>query len=338
MPLRSRENITTHGELATGLTEDEQRGLQEIKEAGKNPELAEVLDKIDFARIEHIFKNQLKKTGIPPEQINFIPKDRILHVPENLLNTSPAIYDHLKNYIEIDYKHLINAIKEEYDYEGIMDACKRAIADEEHSYTQEEVEKKVRHLLLLSAIIHEEGHATSKTECRGFDLPSTKEKEEHMRGRAGVATFDKYSKLSGSNTFVGEKTSYSLLEEGINETLAQQVLEEYLTKEHWKPQDEKIIRAFLTHTRETNPQGYIRYHEKQLIQTLTKKLAKESGVSEETVFGALARAHYEGHNLDDSELRALFEESGISNETMDKIRDAWDESDIGDAINALNKA
>ena len=243
----------------------------------KSPELLEALRKIDFSLLKVIFAEHIVRSGMSYAGMNFLPSKRIKELSRSEVDkTHKGVYDFAANII-IFYKDRIIEMAKSTGLS--FDLC------------------------VLYLLVHEEGHAISKTICQGFY-----EKD----GQVKVG----YSEMKQKSQEELPQISYLMFEEGVNELLTISVLEEYLDRQDNLGNEETFaLRKILE---KINP-DFSRYVlQVNFVKELVIRLSKETDLSPETIWQAILRGKIEGASLHDEEIRREFAEV-FGSDFLDKL-------------------
>jgi hypothetical protein len=259
-----------------------------------NREFYTILEKIDFEGLKEIFKNDLLRSGIDQEEINFVPPSKIYNMELEKLNmeeieTSRTMgtYLFLQNIIGIDYKF----IKENYINPEIT---------------------------LLGVIAHEETHAASKLNCYGAeklvssDFAIINQQLGYQKGEYDYEKASDYfdEKLeTRSEAFLG-------FDEGVTELYTwRNIMTQYLSThlEFANFNNDVEVRKFCKQSKNFSYQNEV----KLVIAFFTKMAMKTESFAGEA-WKSLIHGKFSGVNFYDKEVRELFDEA-FGKKFMDKL-------------------
>lgn len=280
------------------VPQEQETSFQRMREMAKNRnpekyrELEEMLGGVDFNILQGVLKNLASRCGVKPENFNVIDEDRI-----TLFYSSKVagVYFIDTNSIGLN----TDQIKKSSEYVQKQD-------------TESMPEGDYFKLSLLHTLIHEEVHAISYRHIAEDEAVGQKGRISGYR--ASIYDNDNWSDF------------YTALDEGVTEMIARQLLEEYMKKDP-KSVDSQSLKRFLN-TLESYPSGYD--VETTLVSTLIQKIAKTSGMSEETVRQGIIRSKLEGVDLTESEFAEFMDEhtyTGFSDD-IKKLKPAQEYDEI----------
>ncbi len=261
----SREYLQSSGvpEDPGSVAEHEAEVRQEINETERDPELERMLAKIDWDWLKQKLASPLQHTDIDPASLNFLTPERI--TTDDSLE-SEALYSIRDNQLLIKIEEI------------------------------QEVQKQWQvplELMFLYLIAHEEVHIVSKSECVGLfgDDP-------------------KYTLRTGYSLFHGndkdesrEFDTYTVLEEGLTDRWAREVVLEYL-QAHPDFADAAGTAEF--RAKLTDDHWHKKYDlEVSVVEAMIDHLAQETEVKPETVWNAMLRGKLEGEDLTRQDFQQL---------------------------------
>ncbi len=252
---------------------DEQSRLRRIEKTERDPQLDAFLENVDFNLLKDIYAKVAEKSGIDPDTLNFLGKERISPDSGFLAIGS---YNILDNVIGISYRKVDNL-----------------------SRNDERIDLRT---LMLEVLCHEETHASAKTVCIGMNQPLSESKiHKHQAGYASSEkTYDK-SRIPVHQ----EADHFFLFNEAVTEKFAREVFSEYARAVNYV--DEKKISA-LEAVWKDNPEALFYSQEIALLDALIAKISRETGIGEKLVWRSIVRGAFEGENFKDPELVKLFSE------------------------------
>ncbi len=242
-----------------------------------------------------------KKTDVETGTINFLMPDRII-LDVNLLCSGG--YDEKGNIIQLSAPRF-------WDYEKNPDLF----------------------LIFVHKLVHEEVHAVSRSECHGIN--EAQDGKTAIKTRTGTAELDYKNGMNHR-----PKTAFLVFEEGVNELITLEVYKEYLKmlfslqpeERPFKISDE-AIKKFQRYADEKS----FMYHEgADFIEKLTKQIFSKSGVSKETVLGAIKRAKLEGQKMDSPEMEKFLDDMTYFGFTSE-LRDAYNTSSLESTFKKMGK-
>lgn len=148
-------------------------------------------------------------------------------------------------------------------------------------------------LVLLEIFTHEQIHAVSKTQNVGLF-----EDNPEYSLRTGYSLFRGNSKNESK-----EMDTYTMFDEGVTEKWSRQIYQEYL-QAHPDLADPESVKRFQNMI---STDGWAKVYDLEisLVEAMMAKLAKETGVSTETVWQAILRSKLEGEDLDHPDFQEL---------------------------------
>lgn len=244
----------------------ESKVRKEIHESERDPEMEQVLAKIDFEWLKHRFGRDLIHTDIDPNSLNFIPAEMF---------TVDRTLDHQGLYSVTDNHILANP-------DVLRNHAKRWQLPAE--------------LLWLWFVVHEEGHAVSKSDCTGM-FGEEGDSPNYLLRRG-------YSLYHANDEDVSEEyDTYDILEEGLNEKRSRVIVLEYLQAHPDfvdRANTEKLKALFADDHRHK-----VYDLEISLVEIMIDHLSRETGVSPQTVWQAMLRGKLEGEDLARSDFQEL---------------------------------
>ncbi|MBX4204790.1 MAG: hypothetical protein KW788_01215 [Candidatus Doudnabacteria bacterium] len=265
--MKSREFFSLNGELEEGVDQGIQKGNPEYKELHESsPEFEGYLGDVDFESLKSSFISLLKKTDVAPESINMVFADDIIFSSRDL--EDGGTYMMMQNMITLN-PEVIEAYGKD---NGVSEK-----------------------LFFLETLIHEEVHAVSKFNCQGF-LEYDNGEEFGMLFRQagyGLETFER------TNDEERRDRAFALFDEGVTELLAREVTRDYL-KSHPEFENGNEIKRYFDPANNRPYQIPVFF-----VEALIEKIVHETGVSRDTVWGAIIRGKLEGENLANEDFREL---------------------------------
>ncbi len=254
--------------------------------------IRQVIDSLDFDVLETIFKEIKDKSGgvstIGRSMFvsKFIGKDDIRSAltGEEATSIAPTV-------LAITKQRLVNRPEQEFTtVEPFIEFNPLA-----NVFTQQDSSSKDQYPMftyVLKALVHEEVHAT---QFQG-NVDISRENGIHKyTGIVGVAESVSSYNLEGDNIDMATEPEVNvLLNEGLVEKIADYVTEEYLRRTG----ETRLLNSFFR----AYPAG------RMLVELLIHKIATDTGVAKDAIFGALVRASYEGVSLLNSDLTSQFSE------------------------------
>lgn len=262
---------------ASGEPEDIEKVKKREEEArqkrveGKAVQELEILfEEVDFDLLEKIFERIGKKSGINPEEMNFLRKERIGF---------------------------------SLDYFGSYDPEANIITLNTRSVSERARKLDIYWLhFLVYVLCHEESHATAKIVCKGlreFASPFDHYDRERQVG---------YSQYKGGEWEISEaKPSaeflFDLFDEGVTEKLGREVFIEYVTSSGFFGRKE--LETFFAKGDELKMPYAVPY---KFVEALITRMSHETGIDQDIVWQAIIRGQREGENLMRQDLQEFFSE------------------------------
>ncbi len=239
-----------------------------LESSEQSPEFKALLGRLDFDAIKQLFLELARKTDIDPAQMNFVEPDRIV---ERNLNNASANFRMSMNAIEIDPAEL----------KGLE---------------SEEISDPV--LKLLEIVMHEEGHAVSKTKCSGKFTPDGFWPSS-MRSGYSLDVFPRDPNLR-------HHTVFGLFDEGVTEKISRELGKKYLDS-HPDIADPAQVQKMREYYDDDNQ---IKAYDLPVsfVEAFIAHVAHRAEVAEDLVWGAIIRGKLEGTDLDGSDFAVLFAE------------------------------
>lgn len=245
-------------------------GAKEVEKYPLDPEIREQLTDFDFLLLRTILEEYYKKSNLDPKRLQPIPLERI---SGRVTSWSGAMsHDPVRGIIKTNKERLYATA------------------------TKFKLQIKA---LLEYLLIHEEIHAISRISIEG----SATDMEQPVIQRGGFDKFERYRAGEGEDTYIQSRESYTLFEEGMTDKLALEVYGKYCAAKGLKGGEYENIVKFIRENPGSPYRDAITF-----IDIFIKRLAAESGTSEELVWGGLVRGKLEGTDLDDKEFEQLFSE------------------------------
>lgn len=262
--------------------------LNALETRAKYPEvvqmLQDMLDGINFDTVADIFREFGVRSGVEEKSLNFIPKEQIYIIED----ATGALMSYFPDVNRITINALSFASKPEWDVR----------------------DKTLVDVVFTHALFHEYTHATGLVDCVGESVPFASAGSNVSRQRVG---FDDMSldMPAGPNSDIQERghTLYKLLNEGITERVADEVLLEYVRRvsdEEYIDFEakENLAKVFVGMDNNLNS---LYATAKRFVGVLTQHIAEESGVPEEVVWRAMIRQYYSGELKTEEVTRLLSE-------------------------------
>lgn len=258
-----RELFNQYNERLTENDEQElfELGLKKYKDQQiESPEFKNFLASVDYSTLEQIFLQYAKKSGL--ENINLPGKEKVFALSGD--NADAPIYG------EYDAAHDFILIY----YDNVKKKIDRYDAPEE--------------IWLTKILIHELGHSVSKITCTGLEgLLSAEDAalDHDITVELGLSKVRISPGEEGKVEFL-----YMLLEEGVNDKLADEILEKYIST---RSEDEK--RKFIEYKENLKQNKSLNGYRKcvKFVNLLIKEFAARTGSEVQTVWEAMVRARFE---------------------------------------------
>lgn len=269
--MKSREFFSS-----SGVPESEQNPFLEkerdkiLREPERNPEFDKYLDAIDMDAIKSSLFDLLKRSDVDPESFNFLGRDKIVFNHEDGLIGS--------------YQAVLNIIG--INPELMAKRCK-------------EIGLPIK-MTLLDTVVHEQIHGISKLTCRGvmeaIEVESVLKDFSHQSGYSLAETKHEGGKAMNS-------TFFELFEEGVTELLSRRTVREYLKSHKDYASPEEIAEYIKIMDDDSVRKSYDL--SVSFVEAFIEKLAHQTGVSKDTVWGAVLRGKFEGEDMTDPEFGVL---------------------------------
>src|SRR3989344_2868869 len=245
------------------IAEHEAEVRQAVNEAKRDPELEQILAKVDWGWLKQRFGRILAHTDIDPASLNFVPPDMI----------------------ESDHT---------WESEGFYSIFNnQLVVNPEKVREVQELWQVPIELMWLYLLAHEETHAVSKSECVGaFGDVS----EYYLRSGYSLYHANEQDESKEFDT-------YQILDEGITDKLAREIVLEYL-EAHPDFADATGTKEF------TSKLNDDRWHKKynlevSLVELMIDRLARETGVTSKIVWNAMLQGKLEGEDLTHQDFQEL---------------------------------
>ncbi|KKU93939.1 MAG: hypothetical protein UY26_C0003G0089 [Candidatus Jorgensenbacteria bacterium GW2011_GWA1_48_13] len=231
--------------------------------------LADVIERIDFKALQNIFESIAAKSGIDPSKMNFVGPERFYDMT--------SMWDTLGRW---NSEHNVIAL----NGSALKRSAERAGVDTE--------------LRVLSTLVHEEVHATSRY------------KSEIVKTQAGdrekiTTGYGKYRRGNRSKGLKGE-VFFDLLNEGVVELLAREVLLEYIRTTDFT--DSRKVKEFME-AHEQKPEEMSGYWLAiKFVDVLVDKVSVKTGTDRNSVWRSFVRGLYEGVDFETKEFSQPFQE------------------------------
>lgn len=239
------------------------------------PEEAKILDQwidgLDFKVLRSIFEEYAVKSGVAPDRMNFISRDRVYLSPD-LLPDKDFVYKMIANVVLLNGKNYAKL------------------------FSKEGSDSILIYIQFLQGISHEFSHVTAQSECvlrEGKDQDDVSVSASRYVGGLHA----KYTKMRDVSDIYDRKDveAFSLLNEGITERISHEVLSEYIRRVPVASVDnmQQIVGLSLEiDLKDPLEKGYA--IPRLLLVALTSVIAESTGVSESLVWRGFVQQYYAG--------------------------------------------
>jgi len=295
-----KEPLRIEGEV----NEVNQKEIERVKNA---------MDSIDFEMLRELLDDMARRSGLSGEALNFLGKDRIIlsteQLNENVIRKGQ--YGLFENVIRIFPQGIVLALRDNIASELVkkMENSPNKTASmslKEINITEERLKLKV-----LKSVIHEQVHALSFTKIVTKYTEGSLRRFIRIRGKNNFEGF--YSVLSGYNKIFFDEDlegmpspnkDFIAFDEGVTEKIAFEILNKYLSVEG-SDMPAAQVNELEENTKKETTYGLCL----DLVDDVIRRVAKQSGFSEDSVWQAIKRSKLEGVNFEDTEIGAFFDES-----------------------------
>lgn len=272
-----------------------------------------VVDKIDFKKIQSIFEQIGKKSGIKPEDLNLLDLSRI-----HLIATKKEKKQNLAG----GYSPISNQIL--LDVESILE---NAWGLSEQKTTKEGValiSQEALELSILATYIHEQVHAISYNRIEELDpklitnnkiiisLLNFFRKQRAFnfkKIKSGYSENEIKINKENKNKKIDIEEKFKDFDEAVTERLTFEILQRYMQEDMTKEQVISVLNDFFE---KSSYQKHIAY-----LNSVIRALSKTTELSEETVWYGIIRSKLEGINFDNPEIEKIFNKKIMSDTNED---------------------
>ncbi len=271
------------------------KSVQKFKEA--YPEDAAMIqswiDEVDFDELREIFLEYAIKSGVPAERMNFVRKQDVLIMGSEDAHDAVLSFATATNVIRVFAPEYLgtNAMK------SASDSAKKFI--------------------FLHSLFHEYGHVTSRVLHKPTEHTSTDEEDMSTISMQSGLSKDiirmKHSRKEPFETSEEETSLFNLLNEGVNDRIADEVFLEYVRRRPFSAGPDElpsVIRAKIyvgsISADTASDYGLARHFVTALVQALAEVGEK---IPEEAVWRGFVGAFYRGDMLDEEEIKGLLDET-----------------------------
>lgn len=278
-----------------------------------DPKSEAALNDIDFESLKNIFFEDARRAGVTKNDLNFLEKDAIKTTSHGLPTGEGEVgkggeYKYVGNIILLDSQALTQ-LAERW---GIP-----------------------YKLFLLRLLCHEQTHATGLVEHTGV-IEAYGDRAEESLSTYGV------TQKTGIDTrtykLVGESFTahrvFELLEEGIVEKSAQEKFVEYLRRNPDFAAPHDITKFF--EVQKTKQNFGIYPATVDMVEIFSGIVSLTTGVSRQTVWHGMKRAHYEGVNLFDPKVYDILTQA-LDPKLLEQISTAQSERDMANFAHEIYK-
>ncbi len=277
----NREIFTAFGEPQPDyIDKQKQENELNIRKdlAMHHPELGKILERIDMDVLNKIIMETATACGVDPERFSFVSKERFITSTEATGEYFPG-----KNLIAINYEKLKDITNKKKVFSEYLD------------------------LRILSTIVHEITHATSKSECYG----SRRVDDGGYDAQFSVTGYERRAQGPQDQVKVpfrergGLNADFRIFNEAVTEKLAREYIKKYLSLSHFDT--EKKIDSYLE-LRNEHPETLPYSSAIKALELFIAKVAEYTGNSKEIVWQSIIRGYYEGEKFEDLEIEKFLEE------------------------------
>ena len=238
----------------------------------------QLLPTINFAVLRSVIGRQAERSGVERPRVNFVTAEQIV-LMQGVLNPI-GCYDPEANLIFLDIKKLV-------------ERARRLGLDER--------------LSILSTLGHEEIHAADRVECRGLRASEEAEARQEMAESEMSGGLTSVHRLKKPGAWFSQsRTQFMAFNEGRVQTLAMEVLRDYLSRDYDFTTPEAVARFFKRQKEVESEMPYAR--EVKLVARVVAQVAKALGVPRATVWQGVVASGFRGEPLDEVEMQASLEE------------------------------
>ena len=270
--------------------------------------LEEFLETVDFNLLRDIFNRIAKKSGLDPENLNFISREQI-----KASNHYESVFDHIFNEVRIGWAHRI-----------------------EHR-------APLRGLFMLEAVVHEMLHAAtlhySDETGNSVGYDHFKVNPETIGSGVSLGTRSFYLLNEAVTDFLGQEITaeymkatafYGSFSKFVKACMAQMVDKQFLEK----PEISKLTEDELYNKFWEMFSGYRK--PVFLLRKLVDLIALETGVDRQVIWNAIVRGMFEGEEFTDERLRSDLESVTYKDFVFDLQR-LSNEQDIPEIITKVQR-
>ncbi len=246
----------------------------------------QVLEKLDMGVLKAVFIDEIKKSGVPQENMNVAAMEKIFPFHKT---GSGATYEPLTNDIRLSTSS-----------KGFQLA-------REHIRRREAIPEDLI-LLLQLFLVHEMCHAFSRNRINS-DTGSDKEIEtitSHSGFHSEEETFFKPTSLTRLEKKGESAVIFEALNEGITQRIAEEVFLEYGKRVGISDRVRMPVKLFMGESENTVPR-YTMYA--GVVDSMCERIGVYIGIPKEVVWNSFKRGYFENPNLFQKETHELFDET-----------------------------
>lgn len=277
-------------------------------------ERREFLEMVDFDELRRIFEEMAGKSLGKSVEVNLVGPDRIVFTPSHP-DDPLADYSPVDNLIRMSSRTPTVWDKDS----GTYHRRGEQIEELNRWIVKENVEAGSKELHLFRTLVHEETHATGHNVCIGpanevvIDL--VRSGYSVYRPSLGPEQDEAARQAAAGDVNLERGRLFQILNEGVTEKIAVQVIEEYLRRKSW-PQQE-AVEAFRRSLARRYGEGHDGEEstvsvlvEMAIVDELVDLITEDVGVSSDKVWQAFVEGYFRGRPFYENEdLRSLFRQT-----------------------------